>query len=366
MRYGAWETSELIAAWQAYVKEQGVWEEHDHAGYRAVSVDLVGFFRPKLRNWWSKHYHALSGRALPAVMFGVVVWVGQIGTQRVPLLRFLVRAGDDEATDVKLNRKTLKQVGQSLTDDEVAIVDAGFKLADLLDADIKRGVLRLAVNVTARRNKVAEYKGKGRPPTYGELVRPLARRRTGKLIPASKPDTISQFIYQDRTIVVKGWQDLILKGVIPGPENECFSIYVFEDPLYEQALVLAVTFELDAKITFGLYHDRWPVEQLPLAAKQMIGLHRQFVSARESCFRLPELALLAGGVMIYLATVLPPQPTGFWDRRPKATPGRLRRVLAKSEFPKESLFLPQVRKKQAMTDHLPKGIRAHRRSKTRT
>jgi hypothetical protein len=49
----------------------------------------------------------------------------------------------------------------------------------------------------------------------------------------------------------------------------------------------------------------------------MLGLHRQFVFAPESCHRLPELALLLANVLTYLAAVLPPIPTGFWDRRPK-------------------------------------------------
>jgi hypothetical protein len=68
---------------------------------------------------------------------------------------------------------------------------------------------------------------------------------------------------------------------------------------------------------FRLYLDRWPVEQIPLVAKQMLGLHRQFVFAPESCCRLPELAFLLGNILTYLATVLPPLPTGFWDRCPK-------------------------------------------------
>ena len=112
-----------------------------------------------------------------------------------------------------------------------------------------------------------------------------------------------------------------------------------------------------------IYRDRWPVEQAPLAAKQMIGLHRHFVFAPEACFRLPELGLLAGAILTYVAAVLPPFPTAFWDRSPKPTPGRLRRVLAQADFPNLADFDPQLRKKNSVTDHLPKGIAAHRRSK---
>jgi hypothetical protein len=113
----------------------------------------------------------------------------------------------------------------------------------------------------------------------------------------------------------------------------------------------------------GLYRDRWPVEQVPVAGKQMLGGARQFVFAPESCQRLPELNLLAGTLVTYLAATLPAVPTGFWDRNPKPTPGRLRRLLARVHFP-ESYPLPeQLRKKDSVSAHLLKGILGHRRTK---
>ena len=121
--------------------------------------------------------------------------------------------------------------------------------------------------------------------------------------------------------------------------------------------------KLAAKSTYHVYRDRWPVEQPPLAAKQMIGLHRQFVFADESCFRLPELSLIAGALLTYLAAVLPPIPSGFWDRSPASTPGRLRRVLQQADFSTLPIQDPQLRKKNSVTFHLPKGIAAHRRQK---
>jgi hypothetical protein len=126
-------------------------------------------------------------------------------------------------------------------------------------------------------------------------------------------------------------------------------------------LVLATSLDLQPESVLRLYLDRWPIEQVPQAAKQMLGLQRQFVFAPESCHRLSELALLAGAVLTYLAAVLPPMPTGFWDRKPKATPGRLRRVLARANFPKDAAIVGQIRKKTSVTGHLPKGIAAHRR-----
>jgi len=104
----------------------------------------------------------------------------------------------------------------------------------------------------------------------------------------------------------------------------------------------------------------------------MVGAVRQFVSAEESCYRLPELSLLAGSIQTFLAATLPPIPTGFsrrtpgqvWDRNPKGTPGRLRRWLGRTTFSDlPPLSNGRIRKKSSVTDHLPKGIHAHRRSK---
>jgi hypothetical protein len=363
MRYGMWESAELIEAWARYVERAGQWQEHQHEGYRGVAVDITAFWRPRLKGWLGKHFHNLVGRALPAVSFGVVVRIGQIGLQRVPLLKRLVRTERNEPSDAKLVERLLHQVGQQLAPDEVALFDAGFKMAALQAAQIKRGVVRLAANVTARRNYPTPYKGRGRRPVYGEVVRPLARTYKGRTIAASPPDFTDEFEYEGRTITVKGWYDLILPGVVPDPDNDTFDIYVFEDPLYNTPLVLGTTLRLRPSTSFSLYQDRWPVEQVPLAAKHMVGAHRQFVFAYQSCQRWPELALLVGGILTYLAAVLPPIPTGFWDKQPKATPGRLRRLLARADFPKDYPFAPQLRKKAAVTDHLPKGVAAHRRSK---
>src|SRR5205823_9797890 len=104
-----------------------------------------------------------------------------------------------------------------------------------------------------------------------------------------------------------------------------------------------------------LYLDRWPVEQLPLAAKQLLGTARAFVSAPEPCQRLPELALLAGSILTYLAATQPAIPTGSWDRRPRPTPGRLRRLLAQADFPNSFPLPHRIRQTAAVTDHLPKG-----------
>ncbi|MBV7332097.1 hypothetical protein KFU94_28480 [Chloroflexi bacterium TSY] len=74
--------------------------------------------------------------------------------------------------------------------------------------------------------------------------------------------------------------------------NRTYSIYVIQDPAYNTPLVLATVMTLQPETIYLVYLERWPVEPPPLASKQMIGLHRQFVHADEACFRLPELGLL--------------------------------------------------------------------------
>ena len=96
----------------------------------------------------------------------------------------------------------------------------------------------------------------------------------------------------------------------------------------------------------------------------MLGAARQFVHAPEPCQRLPELALLAGGVVSYAAATTPALPTGFWDRRPQPTAGRLRRLLARCPFPQDFPLPARLRPKAAVTDHLPKGFWGQRRRKT--
>jgi hypothetical protein len=131
---------------------------------------------------------------------------------------------------------------------------------------------------------------------------------------------------------------------------------MYTDPLYKQPLLLATALHLEPPTAYLIYRDRWPVEQAPLATKQMIGLHRHFVFAPEVCFRLPELGLIAGAILTYVAAVLPPMPTAFRDRAPKPTPGRLRRVLAQADFPNLLDSDQQLRKKTRSRPIYPKAL----------
>ena len=158
------------------------------------------------------------------------------------------------------------------------------------------------------------------------------------------------------------YNDLVLSDAKPGERS--FRVIVIRHPRYKNPLVLASDLPITAYAIWRLYRDRWPIEQAPLAAKQMLGAERSFVHGSESRYRLPELALMAGSVLSYLAASSPATPTGFWDRCARPTCGRLRRVLLGTNFSELPLSDGELRKKASHTSHLPKGAAAHRRTKT--
>jgi hypothetical protein len=154
------------------------------------------------------------------------------------------------------------------------------------------------------------------------------------------------------------WRNLVLPDCAPDANNQNFDVYAIYDPSFDTPWLLATPVVLKPISVRNIYKDRWPVEQIPLSAKQMIGSHRQFVHAQETIQRLPELALMAGSILSFLATTAPATPTGFWDRKPKRTPGRFRRTLAGQAFPKVAHLSGRLRKKNSVTAHLPKGCLA--------
>jgi hypothetical protein len=93
----------------------------------------------------------------------------------------------------------------------------------------------------------------------------------------------------------------------------------------------------------------------------MVGAARQFVFAPESRQRLPALAFVAGAILMDIAATQPALPTGFWDRTPKPTSGRLRRLLTRVHCADLPGLPEQLRKKQSPTTHLPKGVLGHHR-----
>ncbi|MBV7327425.1 hypothetical protein KFU94_04025 [Chloroflexi bacterium TSY] len=306
-RYGSWDITSLLGSWQ------GEWEAKKLEGYRVKSIDITGFWRPKLQGKVNRLYNSTARRALPALIFGVMISSGEIGGKRVPLLKAIMRCtvGTKES---EFRKKLLTETKKSLESDEVAVVDAGFTIREMLESGIDRFVLREAINCTVRRNEFPKRKEKGRPPEYGDIVRPLSRSYKGKRLEATTPDSSGRFLYSGRLICYQAWHNLVPRTTKVDTANRTYSIYVIQDPAYNTPLVLATVMTLQPETIYLVYLERWPVEPPPLASKQMIGLHRQFVHADEACFRLPELGLLAGNLLSHLAASLPPIPTGYWAR----------------------------------------------------
>jgi hypothetical protein len=361
LTYGHWAIQTLIMAWQQVVEQEGCWSAHRYEGFRPVACDLVGFFRPRLSGCLSKHYQSGADKALPAIVFAVVAAIGSVGTVRLPLLRLLLRADPGHGSEAELQRRALTQAGAVLQPDEVLIVDAGFGVATLLTGDVPRFVARVARNFTARRNVLPAYTGRGRRPIYGERVRPLPRIHKGKMLAATPPDTTAQWVGAGRRVHAQVWNNLVLSTAKPGAA--VFRCVVIHDPRDHEPLVVATNLPVSAAALGCLYRDRWPIEQVPLAAKQMVGAYRAFVFGGESRYRLPELALLAGNILAYVAATTAAVATGFWDRCCRPTCGRLRRVLLRINFSDIPVPAGALRKKASVTGHLPKGVQGHRRQK---
>jgi hypothetical protein len=368
LAYGRWRTSTLLAAWQKTVQDDGSWQAHRHGGYHPVACDLVGFWRPRLHGCATKHYCAQAGKALPAIPVGIAARIGSVGTQRLALPCLLVRAEADEPGEPALQRQLLQQTQALLAPDEVLVTDRGFPLAQLHTAGITRYVSRGPSNFTARRAALPAYCGKGRHPTKGPVVRPLPRTYRGRPLAATPPDRRETWQGGTREkpciVTAQFWDNLVLPDAPPGAPT--FTSVVIHDPRFAEPLLLNTSLPLSGGQAQAMYRDRWPVEGLPLWAKQMLGAARQFVFASESRQRLPEVALLAGSILAYTAATQPALPTGFWDRAPRPTSGRLRRVLAQVDFQDLQELPPQLRKKQSPTAHLPKGVCGHRRQKKAT
>src|SRR5919206_1062353 len=363
LAYGKWHAARVLEAWEQLVREEGCFQPHQYGGYRPVACDLVGFFRPRLQDCPTKHYSSTAGKALPAIPLGIAARVGTVGTQRLAVPCVLVRGEPTETSETALQLRLLQQTNAQLAADEALVCDRGFPLRQLQAAGIQRYVVRAPINFTARRATLPTYQGKGRKPVRGALVRPLPRTYKGRTIAATPPDRHE--IWQLRlgptslSLHAAFWDDLVCTDAQPGTPT--FSTVLIHDPRFDEPLLLNTSLPLTGAQLQAFYHDRWPVEGLPLTAKQMLGAARQFVFAPESRQRLPELALVAGAILMYIAATQPAIPAGFWDRAPKPTAGRLRRVLSQVHCA-DFVGLPeQLRKKQSPTAHLPKGVLGHRR-----
>jgi hypothetical protein len=140
LRHGAWTSNELLDHWQIYVASENQWRVRRHERYQAVSVDMTGFWRPHLKGWAGKHFHSLAQRALPAVVFGVVVIAGEVKGKRIPLLRRIVRC-EPRVEKVDFRRQLLKEAKAHLLPDQVLVIDAEFEMSELHEGETEISLL---------------------------------------------------------------------------------------------------------------------------------------------------------------------------------------------------------------------------------
>ena len=131
LRYGVWSVTTLLRIWQGYIEGLEGWQYPVHGGYRPVAVDITAFYRPQLPGLESKPYDALAGKALPAVLIGLVGMTGSLNGRRLAVPHEVLRVSADDASEAGLKRALLQKVARKLAADEAAVLDAGFRLGEV-------------------------------------------------------------------------------------------------------------------------------------------------------------------------------------------------------------------------------------------
>src|SRR5699024_4596468 len=144
-----WHIDELIARWRDYVLSDSAWQSHEYEGYRPLAVDLTTFWRPRLAGWLGRFFHRVANRLMKGVGIGVVVEVGHMGRQRVPLLKRLLRPSQPALSQDEFQGELLQAVAQQLDERAVLVHDGGVSLRALQEAGVARFVIRLPLNGTA-------------------------------------------------------------------------------------------------------------------------------------------------------------------------------------------------------------------------
>lgn len=378
LTYGSYNMNEMVDQLKQIVVREGLWQPTKVEGFVVKSVDFTTFNRPRVKGLKSKGYDGDVGRAVPAVPLGLITTVGEVNGQRVAIIDSVVTTTLDVNEPVKhkeaLYREMVKQLEKS-NEPSMLVADAGFRLIDAAKAGVTQFEVRLAKNSTFGKTpgKIPERKGnKGRTPTrhQAETVRPLARTHGGKEIAGTPPDETYRFIAEDgKVVTVSIWNklyflerhldDISCEKTKQRLRQRPIKVIAFDHPDYKEPLLIGTfVVSLKPESAYKLYNSRWPVEGVPQAGKYILsgGGGRQFVHHPTAMQRLPTLSLLFGSLLKYMAATLPPIRTGFWDRAPKPTYGRLLRHLNKVGIP----LSRQLSKKESVTDHLPIGYEAIR------
>ena len=289
---GAWDISQLVAALQTVVRQEGRWHAQHFGGYRVVAVDTTGFFRPRLKNCATKHYLSQAGEALPAIPFGLIASVGAVAEPNgAPGAAGHARPQPHARPKPKWSAPCSAQTATQLAPDEAAVVDRGFTLGQTARgrgpalgqpcaAQLYRPAQPRCPRIVAGGVAPAGALWSARWPAHAKGT-PWPPPHPIALKPCSSPGAPSRPIFGVSCACPR-----------PRPPPLTFQCLVVRDPAYAEPWVLATNLPLAAADVLAFYHARWPVEQVPLTAKQLLGAQRQFVFADAARQRLPELALV--------------------------------------------------------------------------
>jgi hypothetical protein len=301
MAHGAWAVNAMLRELYEHVQAQGQWHPLEVGGYRVRALDTLGFFRPRLKGCATTHYDSQADRALPALSLGILAAVGQVNGQAVTITRQVVRAEGRTQSAEALMKRLARAASTLVSEQDLITADRGFSPIMLLSAGHPHVVVRRPQNLTMRRADPPAYAGRGRKPVQGEIVRPLARRRKDKLIPATLPDAEQDWEVVEHGHTLQLSAQLWLNLRLPPQTNwtqaqrhlgqrTTWTVMVIHHPAFDQPLVVLLNLDLDPPQAYQVVRGRWGVEQPPLGAKQLLGAHRQFVYAPDMRFRLPELS----------------------------------------------------------------------------
>lgn len=137
----------------------GRWQVRYHGGYCALPIDTTGFWRPRLKNCPAKHYDHRAGKALPAIVLGLIGRMGQVGEQRLMLPLGFLRADPTQPHEVGLVSGLIGKAKEIMQPQDVVVSDGSFPLETILTTDVPRFVVKQARNFTARRASPPEYAG---------------------------------------------------------------------------------------------------------------------------------------------------------------------------------------------------------------
>lgn len=226
LRTGSWQIGELIERWREWVLANGEWSRREYEGWYALSCDVIVFPRLKLKGWVGKLYRGTFGRAVKAVGFGLIVEVGQYGTERSALLQEIVRSRNVIDSETQLQSDLLKAAAKQLGERGVFVHDAGVTVKAVQAAKMERFVIRLGKNCVARWNYLPTAAHGNR--RKGDVIRPLARSRKGKAIAATDdPTTKTTFVQAGRLIQAWQWTNVVGYDERVSADADTYDIWVF-------------------------------------------------------------------------------------------------------------------------------------------